>query len=317
MSGTIKALTTDQSALFNLIVFVNDLRGSEALFLNLQHYIRKLIDFLESENNELMSNGVFEFYKLLTGFMSNDLRLDFFDMIKLSLEKIGSLCEKLKKENQAIQKLEFSVNLDMFYQPRQVAKRLLVSIYSQFKKEEDKATLLATKRVDKDKKVNLEMNFMIEVIDQAGLEFKENSLVLENICIVNAYYDIMSNSFKPTPSKSINRLGYVRLTPITNPNSADMMQKKFRKAIPFVDESSGEEMCLFRAKFWQGNHMQSFNSTGSQKDHVKSMNSSEFSSQTGGTGSNVAILNPIYFCIFNPCQSFTAKFGQFFKNGSA
>jgi len=295
-------------------MFVNDLRGSEALLAGLKHYMGQLVDFLGCGRDELLSDTVLEFYKRLISFRSDNLRLAFFDMVNLILLRVSGLCERLEKEKRAgLAEVEFCVNLEMFHDPRAVVKKLLFTAYAQVKKEEDRAA----KRVDKDKKVSLEKNFLIEVIDQASSEFRKNSLVLENVCIVNAYYDILSNSFKPTPVKSVSRIGCVRLTPVTSPSSVDVVERRL-KAIPFVDEASCEELCVFRTRFWQGGHVQSCNSTGSQKENLKrnSANSSDskLSSQTGGAGGNVPILNPIYFCILNPCQSFTGEFCQFFKN---
>ena len=156
-----------------------------------------------------------------------------------------------------------------------------------------------------------------QVIDQGSIlsPAKKHSLVLENICLVNAYYDIMSNTFKPAPSKCTNRLPYVRITPLLV--SGDSPEQKSLRSVPFLDSHSHEQLCMFRAKWSTPSSQSSPNATTSKAEsshgpqgHRDSTVSSH--SKFSTLSPHVPILNPIYFCISSPCQKFSAEFGSVF-----
>ena len=134
---------------------------------------------------------------------------------------------------------------------------------------------------------------------------KKPSLVVANMCIVNAYYDIMSTSFKPTAYKTTNRLGHVRITPI----KMDRNQPENNlKEIPFIDEFSKEPLCFFRVKFWQNTNQSGSNTL--TKDVMGKNSASSTDSKT--SIQSVPILSPIYFSISNDCQNFIHQFRDFF-----
>lgn len=140
---------------------------------------------------------------------------------------------------------------------------------------------------------------------------KAPSFVLENIFVVNAYYDIMTNSFKPTLTKTMNLLEYVRITPIiVDQNENDSNKIGSTKNIQFVDSYSNEHICTFRTKFWQS-QKEGSNDVTIKENKRNSFNSSDskFSLQQ----SNFQIQNPIYFYLFNFYQDFTEKFTHFFN----
>ena len=133
----------------------------------------------------------------------------------------------------------------------------------------------------------------------------------------------MTNSFKPTPVKCVNRLSHVRITPISATSDISKTgEEKSLRGVPFVDAYSQEVLCLFRTKLFQGSNNTSMpNSLSKQTDAVSAQQSdlkrnslASSYSKFSLVSTNVPILNPIYFCIFNPCQEFTQKFGEFFKS---
>jgi hypothetical protein len=124
---------------------------------------------------------------------------------------------------------------------------------------------------------------------------------LENIYIANAYYDIMSSSFKPTTNKSLNCLNLIKLTLIDAKDST-------LECVPLINnEIDKTEISILRIKFWQKNN--SLSNTTSKEIKKNSLSSNDSRSLQ-----NIPIINPIYFCIANPCLQFINEFEQFFKN---
>lgn len=127
----------------------------------------------------------------------------------------------------------------------------------------------------------------------------------------------MSNSFKPTANKCVNRLSYVRITPISA--NVEATEHKSMRAVPFVDAHSMEQMCLFRAKLSTANSSSMNNTTCKQQQQQANLSDPNQSRRDSIVSSHskfsvhsalpsVPILNPIYFCISSPSRQFSAEF---------
>ena len=85
----------------------------------------------------------------------------------------------------------------------------------------------------------------------------------------------MTNSFKPTLTKKMNRLDYVKITPIIiDPNETSSNMKGSTKNIQFIDSYSNEYLCTFRTKFWQ-TQKQGANDSATRENKRNSFNSSD------------------------------------------
>lgn len=120
------------------------------------------------------------------------------------------------------------INLDVFYNPTRILNKLLFDINYQFVKKSqamqspnEQSSPSISPDISKKTQIK-ERYFSMEVLDASShLHSTNESLILENLCVVNAYYDLMTNSFKSAPMKSIHRLDYVRVTPVDQVNEIE------------------------------------------------------------------------------------------------
>ena len=125
------------------------------------------------------------------------------------------------------------------------------------------------------------------------------SLLVENVFVLNAFYETMSKSFQPTANKSSKRLSLIRLTPILSECSKPEDTYKY---VPLIDDETGETICMVCFKFWHSNNS-SLQGTLSQS----------LNDQRGDTPSMLAqipVYNPIYFYVFNATQNFLKAMEQ-------
>lgn len=161
---------SEPQTLLNLIIFVLDLSESMHMFQQLQRNIGKLLEYINRKVDQLLSDEVLQFYKKLNGFRTSDLRANFFDSLKLKLNNSVALCRMLRgrlEQRMPIHEFSFSVDLDLFHNPKTLMKKLLFTVHHQLRKEEEKAAA-SVKKLERDKtsireKKNVEKNFLIEV----------------------------------------------------------------------------------------------------------------------------------------------------------
>lgn len=295
------------------VSFVLDLTDYKILFKNLHKQISDLIDCVKGTSNHLASKCLFEFYILINKYQANDNRLNFFQTLKIQIKNSTDLCDKISKEFQNNKQTDYAlsrINLDAFYNPNRILNKLLFDMNYNFLKKNQPIDSKISPSVSPDfgKKTSIirEKHFLLEVLDPSvHIQSSSDCLILENLCIVNAYYDLMTNTFKSASNKSIHRLDYAKLTSV---DQNEIELGGHYKYLPFINYHTKEGICLFKVKFLQS--MQSSLSNTTNKRNV--LNSGDETSNSGLQ--NIPVLNPIYFCIFNVSQDFIFEMEKFFNS---
>lgn len=150
----------------------------------------------------------------------------------------------------------------------------------------------------------------------------EYTLYVENLCVVNANYEIVSRSFQSTLKKVINKLSMVRLRPLLaeemlNQTAPDNNKSKY---VPLVDVETHATICFVAIKFiWQNNQTSLSNTTSEQRQTTeRAVESSQkyYDAETTDPDRNstamanqlanksVPFYAPIYFSLHNSTHAF-------------
>jgi hypothetical protein len=297
---------------FNLIhfmVFITDLNDYKNLFQNLYKLTADLIENAKGSAENLMSQRLFNFYLFINEYQSNEFRLNFFQALKIQIKNSIDLCDKLSKEYQENKQNDYAlnrINLDVFYNPTRIVKKVLFDLNHQFLKkklgfiESTNGTKISPS-ITPDLGIKLqERYFILDVLDSNQTHLSstsDNCIILENIYLNNAYYDIMTNSFKPTQNKSVYRLDYVRINPVDQ--LTDFELSGVHKHLPFVNLQTKEEVCYFKVKFLHTTSSSLSNTKNSRTNHLDNANNEN--------KNNLPVIYPIYFSIYNFNQDIISK----------
>lgn len=161
---------TEPQNILNMFIFVIDLNASCFLFLRLKKSLGKLLEYINHRVDQLLSDEVVGFYQRLNDFSAADSRHNFFDSLNLKMANallLGQLLRQRLEQKMPVHEFGFSIDIDLCHDPRTVVKKLLITVYHQLKKEEEKLTT-GVKRLEKDKssvqeRKNVDKNFLIEV----------------------------------------------------------------------------------------------------------------------------------------------------------
>ncbi len=317
ISNLTKSIMSNQTNLIHFMCFVIDLSAYKNLFQLLYSQIADLIECAKGNSFHLMSKRLFEFYSLINTYEAAESRCNFIQVLKIQIKNSFDLCDKLSKECHESKHSEFVLsrcNLDVFYNPSRVLNKLLFDINYQFFKKNQTTVLNETSKSppsispDIAKKIRLkERYFAMDVLDSSSyLHSTNESLILENLCVINAYYDLMSNSFKSAPNKSIHRLDFVRLTPVDQVNEIEL--DGAYKTLPFINYQTREEICSLKVKFLHSSQSSLQNTRNNNKKN------NDETDQLNKAQNNIPVINPIYFCVFNLNQEFIFKMDNFFNS---
>lgn len=159
----------DNTGFISLTNIVTDLKNSGKFYENFSERITSLLDYINSENNNLMSNSILAFYTLLNNYNGKDVHANFFDMLKSSINRSNELCTKLIEMHQATNNLtSLTININLFHQSKSLIKNILFNSYYQLRKESTKkgvADRNIKKKNELDKPDKKEKIFLIEVIE--------------------------------------------------------------------------------------------------------------------------------------------------------
>jgi len=130
-------------------------------------------------------------------------------------------------------------------------------------------------------------------------------LIVENLYVLNAFYETMSKSFQSTGNKTSKRLPLIRLTPIL---SEQTKPEDTYKYVPLIDDVTGEIICMVCIKFWHSKNSSLQSTISKSNESLDSNDSHQLSLQ------NIPIYNPIYFYVFQKTQSFSKILESSFEN---
>ena len=294
----------------NHIYYLLDLNQFRVLFKSLIEKISDLNDSVKGDNTGLVNDAALGFYSNISKYCCKYTNSSFFEMLKILIKNSFDICDKVNEEYDLD---NVSINLDVLFNPVRVLNKVMYDAYHGLKKatsEEElkKAETGSNSSMNMKSIQGSEKHFLLEIFESSrstppqSLKNKDFSVYLENICIVNAYHEQMSNSFKSTANKSLTKLKMVRITPILNEYSKPIDTYKL---IPFINYHTNEAICIFRVKFCHSS--QSSLSSTIAKDARMLNNEMDLQPQQ----QSIPILNPIYFCIFNPNQEFIADLEHF------
>lgn len=132
-----------------------------------------------------------------------------------------------------------------------------------------------------------------------------DSLIVENILLLNAFYETMSKSFQSTANKTSKRLPLIKLTPII---SEQTKPEDTYKYVPLIDDETGAVLCMVCIKFWHSKNSSLQSTFSKSSESLDNNNDNQLSLQ------NIPIYNPIYFYVFSGTRNFLQKLDDFFNN---
>lgn len=205
------------------------------------------------------------------------------------------------------------INPEIFFNYKRV---LTMCIYETYNSES---------RLRKTTQSTSEKFFLLQVVENTPIDLNEG-LIIENMNIANANYEIMSKSFQSMPKKCVNNLNLVKIKPLLEeerqlykPNS----EGETYKYVPFVDISTYEVICVFCIKFWQS-MSSSLSNTINQNEEILKANKTHIKDDDNdsinhSSTSNISIpfYSPIYFYIQNASDHkypYYQDFNELFKD---
>lgn len=274
---------------------INDHLTTKSTKMSSSHFSLELNDYLRAFNvlvhkisslcDAINGSKQIDSENLLFYSLINFEEANFFDLIRSKLANSTNLREFLSNG------VQMRINPALFYNP----KRVLTSIvYDKFHKLSQQTSKV----------------FALEVIDESGGWEKyvgdEDYIVLENVCLVNAYYEIMSKSFQPMLNKGENRIRLVRLKPWLEESGGGggdggvkqiSGEERSFKYVPLIDVESKEIICYLCVKFWQSNQSSLSSTWNKEEEVVEVANKPTIASNNNNN--NIPFYAPIYFYFFN------------------
>lgn len=273
---------------------LTELSDYSFFFKSIVNRIERLFEIMNGSS--LFDSESIKFYSTLSKTSSN-----FLSFMDKKLSTSSQLRDFLSK-NDPPPKFWLRIDPGIFFNSRRVVTSLLYEIYNQERKSLDKTKLQGLSRMFKSEKV-----FSLQVIDiEQDLKSEcDDGLLIENVFVSNAHYEMMSKSFQPVAKKCVNKLGLVKMKPLFE-DFALYQQKEngeTYKYAPFIDRSTYEVICLACIKFWQS-ASSSLSSTmsGHQTDAnsppaAATTTSKEVSKSTAPTYNHIPFYAPVYFYV--------------------
>ena len=118
--------------------YINDLTHFKRLFEQTKRIVLRLIECVNGEN--IMNSRVLEFYTFLNEYHTLDCRSNFFEAFQLLVDSSSKLCDKIAEASlKSQEKITFdTLNLELFYNPCSILKRVLFEKYMTAKKQLEK-----------------------------------------------------------------------------------------------------------------------------------------------------------------------------------
>ena len=133
----------------------------------------------------------------------------------------------------------------------------------------------------------------------------QESLIIENVFVLNAFYETMSKSFQPTGNKTSKKLPLIKLTPII---SEQTKPEDTYKYVPLIDNETGAVVCMVCIKFWHSKNSSLESTFSKSNESIDNNDSNRLPQQI------IPIYNPIYFYVFSKSQNFFKILEEFFGN---
>ncbi|RNA23054.1 hypothetical protein BpHYR1_043374 [Brachionus plicatilis] len=253
---------------FSSIVLKDDLIKYKSIFEKIKSGIKSILNCIKGVEhiNEKLSN----FYSIIQNFSRKE-KIDFFQASEFLVQNATTLSKiylNLYTESKASNKdcNLLRLDLDIPIDPWITMKLLTVDRFNQVLKESKiKSAPLITD--SESRQISAENLFFLEVVDDVD-EQNEQSLIIENVYLSNACYDLMTKSFVSSNRKMLSKIPLVKITPIID--MTHIAQDAF-KQVPFIDQN-GDIICMFGIKFWHCTNS-SLSSTLSQERNVEKSNS--------------------------------------------
>ena len=299
----------------NSSILKQEINSYSNMFLNIKTILMNLVD--SHKGVDLINSKTYKFFMLMNDYSCKDKLLDFFEIFNKIIINSGQMCEiinhDLDEQSKTPQETEGKsfrllniIDLDLLYNAKNILSKRLHDKYVLCRNLETSQSPTSLAMIAN--KFGLKSNsriFIAEVVTEdlnsMDLNVKESELpfiLVQNIHVVNARYEMMSKSFQSTSSKSINKLKTLKLVPILNENKKS---EDTYKLVPLIDHETNSLLCILCIKFWQ-NNQSSLSST------MTSASSSQLSHRDSIDGIspstiNIPIYNSIYFCVYNSTQN--------------
>lgn len=247
---------------FSLIVLKDDLVKYKIVLQKINNNITTILNCVKGLDyiDEKISN----FYKKIQNFNRNE-KIDFFQACEILVQNsldMSKIFFKMYTETKSLNSNLnlMHLNLEIPIDPYFMIKQLTIDKYNRAVKESNGITPMPIATDSESKQIPTENLFYLEVIDYFN-EKQDNSLIIENVYLSNACYDLVTKSFVSTCKKMQTRIPLAKLTPIIDIESAK--QDAFKR-VPLIDPENGSIVCMFGIKFWH-NSNSSLSSTWSQE----------------------------------------------------
>ncbi len=308
----------------NSNILKQEISNYSIMFLNIKNILMNLID--SHKGLDLIHKKTYEFLILMNDYHSKDKLKVFFEVFDKIIFNSVKLCENInqdlnKQSKTTAEDLEEKsfillniIDLEIFYDAKNILSKRLHDKYALCRSRESNTqsptnlVVIANKFGQKTNNRIFIAEVVSENIDFVDLNVKESEIpyiLVQNIHVVNARYDMMSKSFQSTSSKSINKLKMIKLVPLLNENKKS---EDTYKLVPLIDQETNTLLCILCIKFWQ-------NSQSNLSSEITSASSSQLSHRDSFDGVlqttiNIPVYNSIYFCIYNSTQNLITNINE-------
>lgn len=145
--------TSDQSNSYEISLLLTELNDYIRLFQTIKENFSNLLNSFRGV--QVLNEKTLNFYELINQFRSKDTKSNFFDMFKVIVSNSSILCDLFQKEYESIKLADSSqalnetsvkrktnmdrLNLNIFFNPKRLLKRLLFEKYNLALKNNQKA----------------------------------------------------------------------------------------------------------------------------------------------------------------------------------
>lgn len=327
VSQTLAKFQQEHCKSYNLSVLYTELLSYNSFLERIKQVSIDLYDSIEGEKP--INEKVAKFYHLINNYHTEcPMRKGYFTILDGLSQKLSNFVEfashviESASSNAELTFNYVSIDSDMLFNSHGVLKKLLL----------DKKTKLALLK-DKETKpsepidiVNIpaplkdntsqKLNFLLQVGESTTSSF---DLIIQNVYVHNAYFDMMSKSFQSTSKKMKNKISSILLTPLLDEKSKS---GDVYKCVPFIDNETNQIICNVYIKYWHNKQtsLSNTNATGSEMNaDIKSQLGRDDDSQSSDSSNSqnttkmkpytpIPLFSPIYFCIYNFNRDFIRKF---------
>lgn len=269
--------TTNSILLLEMNDFTRFFRRIQTLILSLNEII---------DGSRLFDERTLRFFVRIN--QSSTWRRNFVEFVQSKLRKSAEFRRMLSERQ-----LEWTRIIDpsVFFDYKRCVSACLYDAYNSERKKTHKTTEIIKERC-----------FLLQVIEDSENPTESSpGLVIKNVNVVNANYEIMSKSFHSMSRKCVHTLDSVRVRPLLDEDRhlyAPSRHGETYKYVPLLDALTFRVICVFCIKFWQS-------STSSLSNTIESGNKQQQATsrdEDQNTGSNtngvsIPFYAPIYFYI--------------------